>query len=85
MFSFMKSNQSPDDRDRAEALVVEEQGTTRRWPRFLRDPAVRYALLLFLVSRLLLTLWAALITDIQPLPDQPDELARPPDPSYLVM
>ena len=73
----MKSNQPADGPSLDGAKVDPVQGTSRRWPRFLSDPAVRYALLLFLISRLVLTLWAVLITAIQPVPIQPDEIERP--------
>ena len=67
----MRSNPLPD------VSPDSTLGTSRRWPGFLRDRAVRYALLLFLTSRLVLTLWAVLITAIQPVPAVPDEIERP--------
>jgi hypothetical protein len=73
----MKSNEHPDGPSLDDDQVDMVQGTARRWPRFLSDPAVRYALLLFLISRLVLTLWAVLITAIQPVPTQPNEIERP--------
>jgi hypothetical protein len=73
----MKSNQPADGPSLDGAQFETVQGTARRWPRFLSDPSVRYALLLFLISRLALTLWAVLITAIQPVPIQPDEIERP--------
>jgi len=44
---------------------------------FLRDPALRYSLLLFFLARLFLTVWAFLVLAIRPLPVEPDELVRP--------
>lgn len=41
------------------------------------DPAVRYALIVFIVSRFFLTLWAVFVLTIQPLPEEPNELFRP--------
>lgn len=41
------------------------------------DPSVRYALIIFLATRLLLSAWAILILTIRPLPAEPDEILRP--------
>jgi hypothetical protein len=40
-------------------------------------PAIRFALIVFLVSRLVVTVWAVLVLAIRPLPQQPDEVLRP--------
>ena len=40
-------------------------------------PAVRFALLVFLVSRLVITAWAILVLAILPLPEEADEVLRP--------
>lgn len=41
------------------------------------DPSVRYASIIFLVSRLVLSIWAILILAIRPLPAEPNETLRP--------
>lgn len=41
------------------------------------DPSVRYALIIFLATRLLLSVWAILILAIRPLPAEPNETLRP--------
>jgi len=43
----------------------------------LSDPALRYALLLFLVTRVVISLWAALVLGITRAPTTPDEVLRP--------
>src|SRR5690606_11811353 len=45
--------------------------------RAVRSPALRTALILFIIARLLLSGWALLVTALIPLPEQPDELLRP--------
>lgn len=45
--------------------------------RLLSDPAVRHAGLVFLFTRLFLTIWAIVILAVQPLPSEPDEILRP--------
>lgn len=40
-------------------------------------PAIRFALVVFLVSRLVITVWAILVLAIRPLPQEPDEVTRP--------
>ncbi len=40
-------------------------------------PAMRFALLVFLVSRLVITLWAVVVLAILPLPQEADEVLRP--------
>jgi hypothetical protein len=45
--------------------------------RLLSDPAIRHACLVFLATRLFLTIWAVIILAIQPLPSEPDEILRP--------
>jgi hypothetical protein len=40
-------------------------------------PAIRFALIVFLASRLVLTIWAILVLAIQPLPQEADEVVRP--------
>lgn len=41
------------------------------------DPSVRYALVIFIVTRLFLSLWAILILALRPLPVEPNEILRP--------
>lgn len=45
--------------------------------RLIGRPAVRQAFLIFVITRLFLTLWAILAQTLSPLPTQPDELLRP--------
>lgn len=45
--------------------------------RAARSPALRTALILFLVARLLLSGWGLLVTAMVPVPEQPDEALRP--------
>lgn len=45
--------------------------------RAARSPALRTALVLFLVARLLLSGWGLLVTAMIPVPEQPDEVLRP--------
>lgn len=45
--------------------------------RAARSPALRTALILFIVARLLLSGWALLVTAMVPVPQQPDEVLRP--------
>lgn len=40
-------------------------------------PAIRFALIVFLASRLVITVWAVLVLAIRPLPQEPDEVLRP--------
>lgn len=40
-------------------------------------PAVRFALIVFVVSRLVITLWAILVLALRPLPQETDEVLRP--------
>ena len=53
-----------------------ESGATGR-SRLLAKPAIRHALVVFLASRLCLTLWAVVVLAVQPLPQEPDEVLRP--------
>jgi hypothetical protein len=45
--------------------------------RLFSDPAIRHACLVFLATRLVLTLWAIVVLAIQPLPSESDEVLRP--------
>ena len=40
-------------------------------------PAVRFALIVFVASRLVVTIWAILVLAIRPLPQEPNEVLRP--------
>lgn len=48
-----------------------------RWRGFLSDPAVRYALVILIVSRLFLSIWAVAVLSIRPHPQEPNEVLRP--------
>lgn len=48
-----------------------------RLRRLANSPAVRRSLLLFLIARLIVSLWAIAVLTFVPLPDQPDEFLRP--------
>jgi Gpi18-like mannosyltransferase len=41
------------------------------------NPAVKYGIIVFVLSRIFLTFWAIFVTTIQPIPEEPDELLRP--------
>ncbi len=43
----------------------------------LKSPAVRYAVIVFVATRLILSLWAILVLAVRPLPAEPDEVLRP--------
>jgi hypothetical protein len=45
--------------------------------RYVSDPSIRYALIVFTASRLFLTVWAMIILAFRPQPQQPDEVLRP--------
>lgn len=45
--------------------------------RQLGDPAFKTGLIIFLVLRILLTVWAMVVLTIIPLPEEPDEVVRP--------
>jgi hypothetical protein len=48
--------------------------TVKLW---LQHPSVKYALIIFIAMRLLLTIWSAAALAINPLPEEPDEVIRP--------
>ena len=48
--------------------------TIKQW---LQDPSVKYALIIFIATRLLLTIWSVAALAINPLPEEPDEVIRP--------
>lgn len=55
-----------------------ERNTLSSWlQNVLQDPALRYALILFVTVRLFLTVWAVIILTIRPVPVEPDEVLRP--------
>lgn len=47
------------------------------WRRYFTDPSIRYALIVFVASRIFLTLWALLVLAFRPQPQVPDEVLRP--------
>lgn len=55
---------------------VEPEQFGRR-PGFFGDPGIHFALILFLASRLGLSLWAILVLTFLPLPAEPNEVLRP--------
>jgi hypothetical protein len=48
--------------------------TVKQW---LQYPSVKYALIIFIIIRLLLTIWSLVALVINPLPEEPDEAVRP--------
>jgi hypothetical protein len=48
-----------------------------RWQRYVSDPSIRYAIIVFVASRLFLTLWALVVLAFRPQPQVPDEVLRP--------
>ncbi len=58
---------------------IEETGVVIAQPKaaILRNSGFHYALVVFLVSRLVLSLWAVFILAIRPLPAEPNEVLRP--------
>ncbi len=61
------------------ALNSEPSGSSfsRIIRRYISDPSIRYALIVFTASRLFLTIWAMIILAFRPQPQQPDEVLRP--------
>lgn len=57
---------------------VSQDQTSQNWlRRTLSEPSIRYALIVFVTSRLFLTLWAIVVLAFRPQPQTPDELLRP--------
>jgi hypothetical protein len=47
------------------------------WRRCFSDPSIRYAIIVFVASRLFFTLWALVVLAFRPQPQLPDEVLRP--------
>lgn len=60
-----------------ELSVARSETAAGRLGQWLGSPAVRYAILLFLILRLFLSLWAFAALIASPLPAEPDERLRP--------
>jgi hypothetical protein len=61
------------------ALDTESKGGSfsRILGRYISDPSIRYALIVFTASRLFFTVWALIVLAFRPQPQQPDEALRP--------
>jgi len=73
----MKSNQDPESNKGKIPSTRVGAPVPDRVRHFLKTPAVRYALLIYLASRIFLTFWAVAITLIQPISKEANETLRP--------
>ncbi len=56
---------------------TESQSLPKTWRRYVSDPSIRYALIVFFASRLFFTFWAIIVLAFSPQPQVPDEVLRP--------
>jgi Gpi18-like mannosyltransferase len=58
--------------------ITRNGGYLRAWARkAISDPALRYAILVFVVTRVVISLWMALVLTVTRVPTTPDEILRP--------
>lgn len=59
-------------------MTIRNRSSLMRWARkAFSDPALRYAITLFVVMRVVISLWTALVLGITHAPTTPDEVLRP--------
>jgi hypothetical protein len=67
-----------EEENETPATTTHSRGSLSTWARrAISDPALRYAILVFVVMRVLVSLWAALVLAVTRAPTTPDEVLRP--------